>query len=167
MRLSGDTSFPSLQGRVYVHTHSQQDGERFSCLYSELPYYQGYNPYSVSNWWNIGTDNCLRFQNQLFTQFGGIGINSSNANASSELDKDYSYGISGMQFQLTDNSEFSVVYQSYVSSIGWIYTSCDRKENWHQHIRPISAFRINLIPKTEKQYLIDYWNRDIGTSNIH
>lgn len=49
---------------------------------------------------------------------------------------------------------------------GWLKVSCDGQENSYQHDKPISAFRMNLVPKTEKQYLIDFWNRDIGTNHI-
>ena len=32
--------------------------------------------------------------------------------------------------------------------------------------KPISAFRITLVPKSERQYVIDTWDKDIGTFNL-
>lgn len=78
----------------------------------------------------------------------------------SNIASQYLYGISGLQFKLTDSSNFSIVYQSYIKNIGWIKASCDGEENSYQHNQPISAFRINIVPKTEKQHLIHFWNRD-------
>ena len=32
--------------------------------------------------------------------------------------------------------------------------------------KPMSAIRVALVPNTEKQYVIDLWNKDVGTSNM-
>lgn len=173
IRLSGSIPPNSLQGKVYVHTYWGESA-RATCLYSELSYYHGYNPTSSSQWWNVGSDNVLSYSGNIFTQFGGFGLNRANRSASSiykpipsDIANQYLYGISGIQFRLKDPSDFSVVYQSYVKGVGWLNASCDGKENVYQHDKPISAFRINLVPKTDRQYLIDYWNRDVGTNHVN
>lgn len=172
MRLSGNIDSTLLQGRAYVYTH-WGDGARGICRYSELSYYHGYNPTSSSEWMDIGSSNSLIFNGNIFTQLGGRGLNVSNATSSNikipiptDTAKQYLYGISGIQFQLKNTSNYSVVYQAYVKDVGWLKASCDGQENLYQHNKPISAFRINLVPKTEKQYLIDYWNCDVGTNSI-
>ena len=111
----------------------------------------------TSDWWIIGSDHTTTYSNQIFTQFGGYGCNKSN---------DYLYGISGLQFRLKNSSELSVVYQSYVKDIGWLSSSCDGEENVFQHNKPISSFRLNVIPTTQKQYLIAYWNRDVKNPTV-
>lgn len=173
VRLSGSIDSFLLQGRAYVYTHWGDEAYSF-CLYSELIYYHGYNPNSSSEWFNISSDNMTLYNKKFFTQFGGIGLNRANAKASnvripipSDIASQYLYGISAIQFKLTDTSNFSVVYQAYVKDVGWLKASYDGEENLYQYTKPISAFRINLVPKTEKQYLIDFWNRDIGTNNIN
>lgn len=172
IRLSGDIDSTLLQGKAYVYTH-WGNGARGICRYSELSYNHGYNPTSNSEWLDIGSSNLLIYNGNIFTQFGGRGLNVANATSSNikipiptDIAKQYLYGISGIQFQLKDTSNYSVVYQAYVKDVGWLKASCDGQENLYQHNKPISAFRINLVPKTEKQYLIDYWNCDVGTNSI-
>lgn len=172
IRMSGNVDSNVLQGKVYVYTY-WGDGARAVCLFAEQFYYHGYNPSSSSNWWNIGSNNLLNYNSKIFSQFGGVGLNRANRTSSifkpipSDIASQYLYGISGIQFKLKDNSNFSVVYQSYIKEIGWLKCSFDGEENLYQHDKPISSFRINLVPKTEKQYLIDFWNRDVGTNHIN
>ncbi len=168
LNLSGSIASNLLQARIYDYTH-WGDGARDICRYAEILYLHGYN-----NWVTVGSHNLMRFNKLIFTQMGGRGQNFPNATSSnikipipSDIAKQYLYGISGIQFKLTDTSTYSVVYQSYVHGIGWLKASADGQENLYAHNKPISAFRINLVPKTEKQYLIDYWNRDVGTNHIN
>lgn len=172
IRLSGDIASILLQGKSYVYTHWGENA-RGICRYSKIFYYYGYNPISSTEWFNIGNNNLVMYHKNLFTQLGGVGLNVANATASniqipipSNISKQYLYGISGIQFKLKDNSNYSVVYQAYVKDIGWLKVSCDGQENLYQHNRPISAFRINIVPKTEKQYLIDFWNRNAENNSI-
>ncbi len=167
MRLSGDINESILQGRVYLYTY-WKDGARGVCKYSELTYYHGYNPTSANEWITMGDSNSLRYQKKIFTQLGGRGLNLENAVASnvltpipSDIAKQYLFGISGIQFRLNTSSEFSIVYQAYVKGVGWLSASSDGEENYYRHDKPISAFRMNLVPKSEKQHLINYWNRDV------
>ena len=173
IRLLGDISPSIFQGRAYIYTHWGDTAYSY-CRYSELTYYHGYNPKSTNTWLNIGNQNQLMFNKNIFSQFGGRGLNFPNAKASnvkipipSDVASKYPYGISAIQFKLKDSSYFSVVYQSYVKDIGWLKASADGEENLYKYNKPISAFRINLVPKTDKQYLIDYWNRDVGTNNVN
>lgn len=154
-----------LQGRVYMHTHLK-NSTSLSCSYSQLPYYPHYNPISPSQWWNIGSDHTLTYSDRIFTQFGGYGCNHSDVIPSS-IASQFLYGISGLQFRLENHPDLSVVYQCYVKDIGWLPVSCDGEENFYQHDKPISSFRMNLIPSNQKQFLIDFWNRDIGTHSVH
>ncbi len=66
--------------------------------------------------------------------------------------------------RLKNISNFSIVFQAYVKDVGWSKVVSDEQETPAQYSNPIYAFRINLVPKTEKQYLIDFWNRDTGTT---
>lgn len=171
-RVSGNIPTCFLQGKCYLHTH-WGEGARGVCKYAELSYSHGYNPSSTSSWFTVGTHNLLMYKRNFFTQFGGIGLNIKNTNASNvynpippDIASQYLYGISGIQFQLINNPELSIVYQAYVKDVGWLSSSCDGQENLYSHSKPISSFRMNIVPKTEKQYLIDFWNCDIGTNNI-
>ena len=50
---------------------------------------------------------------------------------------------------------------------GWLKTASDGKETMYRFDKPISAIRMNIVPKSEKQYLIDFWDRDVGTYNVN
>lgn len=173
INLSGNIVPQSLQGRTYIHTY-WGEGASESCIYDEtISYYHGFNPPLNSAWLTIGADNIHIYPNGSFSQFGGAGMNRAGMASSlskpipRNIAKQYLFGISGMQFKLTNSPDFSIVYQGYVKGIGWIAASSDGEENLYQHDKPFSSIRINLIPKTEKQYLINFWNRDIGTHNIN
>ena len=172
MRLIGDVNSFSLQGKVYDHTY-WGDGARSICNYSEYAFYHGYNPTSSSLWWTIGYSNTLSYQKNSYTQFGGIGVNSPNKTSSvykpipSEIAKQYLFGISAIQFKFKNTTDYSVVYQGYINGFGWLQASSDGEENCCQYDKPFSSLRINLVPKTEKQYLVNYWNRNVGTNSIN
>lgn len=58
-------------------------------------------------------------------------------------------------------TNFSIVYQIYTTNQGWLTAFNTESQNSYQHNKPFSALRMNLVPKTEESYLIDFWNRDI------
>lgn len=164
LRAVDSSGISFLQGKVYMHTYLN-NSTSFSCSYSHLPYYPHYNP-SPTQWWNVGSDHTLSYFDRIFTQFGGYGCNHSDV-IPSHISSQFLYGISSLQFKLKNLPNYSVVYQSYVKDIGWLPVSCDGEENFYQHDKPISSFRMNLIPSSQKQFLIDFWNRDIGTHSIN
>ena len=67
---------------------------------------------------------------------------------------------------MKDYSEYSIVYQIWVDGVGWQKAVSDGEETTYSHDKPIGAYRMSLIPKTEKQYLITSWNKDCGTNNM-
>lgn len=69
--------------------------------------------------------------------------------------------------RLKNVSDFSIVFQPFVKNVGWLEAISSEQENLYHPNNSISAFRINLVPKTEKQYLINFWNRDTGTTHIN
>ena len=172
VRLMENTNSITLQGRMYLHTY-WKDGAEHYCLYSENTYYSGYNPYSPSSWFQINKNNLLYFNKLLYTQFGGCGVNKSKPiiipgeTIPPEISSQYLYGISSVNFKLNNSPDLSIVYQTYVKDIGWLQTLSDGEELLYKLDKPISAIRMNIIPKSEKQYLVDFWNRYIGTSNIN
>lgn len=157
MKLSGNIPASSLQARCYVYTH-WGNGISRPCNYSELMYYHGYNP-----WYDYNSGNNTMYKGDIFTGLGGTGVNSSgNINSPFYIPPDiaskYLYGISGLQFRLQNLPDLSVVYQVYIKGKNWLKAVSDGEEAFYDHTMPISAFRINIVPKSEKQYLIDYWN---------
>ncbi len=159
-KLGGNIPSSSLQARCYVYTH-WGNGTSTSCYYSELMYYHGYNP-----WFDYNSRNNTLYKGNVFTQLGGTGVNYSRNITSSlyippDIASKYLYGISGIQFKLNNSPDLSVVYQVYVKGKAWIKAVSDGEEAFYDHTMPISAFRINIVPKSEKHRLIDYWNKDV------
>ena len=60
----------------------------------------------------------------------------------------------------------SIVYQIWVEGKGWLEPVSDGVETTERFTKPFGAFRVELIPKTEKQYLIDNWKKDVKTNNM-
>lgn len=160
-----------LQGRVFVYTY-WGEGANAYCKYSEEPYNHGYNP-SQYGWRDNSTDVSAYVSKKVCMQFGGSGLNYKNTSCTNkynpipeDIASKYLYGISAVSFSLKNYSEYSVVYQTYVKDVGWLACASDGKELVYAYDKPISAFRMNIVPKSDKQYLIDFWNKDIGTNNV-
>ena len=164
-KLSGKLDASTLQGRCYLYTH-WGDLAYGICKYSELFYYHGYHPSSNTSWITSQSGNQTMYFKEWFTQFGGTGINVANAtclNANkpipSTIAKQYPYGISGIQFRLKNCPDLSIVYQAYIKDIGWIPCSYDGQENVYRHDKPFSSFRMNIVPKSELERFIAFWNK--------
>lgn len=169
--VSGNLEEDFLQVRAYVYSH-WGEGSYGKCTTSGLLYKYGYNPSSTSYKTMKSTD-LVTIQNKKYFQFGGAGINGdgiADANGNNriphEFAKIYKYGICGIKFKLKDYSQFAVVYQILLDDIGWIESCSDGQECMYAKDKPMSAFRMALVPKSEKQYVLDTWNKDVGTSNM-
>ena len=169
--LEGNIDGSMLNARVFDYTYWGENTTAM-CNSSEIKYAYGYNPSSTS-WCDITGQNAIRFLGKIALQLGGYGHNTAgntsfgNANPiPQEIAKQNLYGLSGIAFQLKNCEEYSIVYQIYVPSVGWLRASCDGEETTYSHDKPFSAIRINIVPKSEKQYLMNYWNRVIYTDYV-
>ncbi len=167
--LDGDIDTQALQARIFDYTYWGENTTAI-CNYSELDYQYGYTP-SANSWYDINSKNAIYFLGKLSFQLGGQGHNLVNNSCSNfmkpipeEIANQNLYGISGIAFRLKNIDTYSIVYQIYVPEIGWLKASSDGEETTYSHDKPFSAIRINIIPKSEKTYLIDYWNRAIYTN---
>lgn len=100
-------------------------------------------------------------------QFGGAGINALNAtdiNGNNPIPSipNFPFGICGLSLSLKDYSEYSIVYQIYIGNVGWLTTKANGEETIYSKTRPMSAFRVAVIPNSEKTNLINTWNQDVG-----
>lgn len=159
LRTSGDIDSSFLRGRAFLYTY-YGEGSSGVCNHSELTYNYGYNP--KSDWRIINKEHLTYVSGKIFSQFGGSGVNFANNNASKpfpeKIAKQYLYGISGVSFSLADYSQYSIVYQIYVKDIGWLPSKYNGQEAMYRFDKPISAIRINLVPNSERQHLINYWD---------
>ncbi len=169
--LDGDIDKSILQARVFDYTYWGENTTDL-CNSSEILYSYGYNP-SPTTWYDITGQNAIRFLNKIALQLGGYGHNQAGNSCMNqkkpipqEIAKQNLYGLSGIAFQLKNCEEYSIVYQIYVPSVGWLRASSDGEETTYSHDKPFSAIRINIVPKSEKQNLMNYWNRVIYTDYI-
>lgn len=169
--ISGNVDADFVQAKSYIYTY-WGEGSYGRCTTSGILYNYGYNPLDGS-YKSMKSPDLVSIGDKKYFQFGGSGINgylNTDANGKNPMPSNiaplYRYGICGIELKLKDYSEYSVVYQILVDGIGWISTCSDGEECMYAKDKPMSAFRIALVPKTEKQYVIDTWNKDVGTFNL-
>ena len=159
IRSSGNLSLSSLKGRAFLYTY-YGEGSSGICKSTELSYNYGYNP--LSSWRTVNKENLTYLSGKIFTEFGGTGVNYSSSNSydtiPEEIAKQYLYGLSGIALSLDNYSDYSIVYQIYVKGIGWLPAKYNGQESMYSYNKPMSAIRINIVPNSERQYLINYWN---------
>lgn len=169
--ISGNIDSDFLQARSYIYTY-WGEGSYGRCTTSGILYNYGYNPLNGS-YKSMKSTDLVTIGDKKYFQLGGSGINSytnPDANGNNPIPSNiaplYRYGICGINMKLKDYSQFSVVYQILVNGVGWMSACSDGQECMYAKDKPMSAFRIALVPKTEKQYVINTWNKDIGTFNL-
>lgn len=169
--ISGNVEPDFVQAKAYIYTHWGKDTSAI-CSTSGITYNYGYNP-NDSTYKSMISKDLVTIDGKKYFQLGGGGVNAyptTDINGRNpiplEIASQYRYGICGINFRLKDYSQFSVVYQCFIDKVGWIKSCADGEECMYNKVSPISAFRIALIPKSEKQRVLDTWNKDIGTSNM-
>ena len=117
----------------------------------------------------MASSDLVTINNNKYFQFGGAGINAhqnTDINGNGWIDaitaNEFNYGICGITLDLKDYTDYSIVYQIYVSEVGWLSATSNGAETMYSKTKPMSAFRVALIPTSEKQNQINTWNKDVG-----
>ncbi len=168
--VEGNIANDFVQANSYIYTY-WGDGGKARCRTSNMIYNHGYNP-SNNTYKSMKSSDLVTIQNKKYFQFGGAGINAvgqtdiNGRNPIPDTKEYFKYGICGIKMQLKDYSQFSIVYQILVDGSGWIKACSDGQECINSKQKPMSAFRIALVPKSEKQYVLNTWNTDVGTYKV-
>ena len=167
--VSGNIDSDFVQANAYVHTY-WGEGSQARCTSFNIIYNHGYNP-GKDTYKSMASNDLVTLKGKKYFQLGGAGVNALNQtdiNGKNPVpgSSEFKYGISGIKMKLKDYSYFSIIYQVLVNNVGWISTCTDGQECMYDKTKPISAFRVTLIPKSEKQHIIDTWNKDVGTYNL-
>lgn len=169
--VSGNVDKDFIQAQAFVYSY-WGEGSKATCNTYKTPYLYGYNP-SKTNYSSMLSGTLVTVNNKKSFMFGGSGINNNfktDINGNNPIpikyQGTYSFGISGIKMRLKDTSYYSIVYQILVNNRGWQKVASDGEEAMYKYNSPMSAFRMALIPKTEKQYLVNLWNKDVGTYNM-
>ena len=169
--IEGNVDDDFVQARAYMYTH-WGEGSYAKDYSSHIIYNYGYNP-NDGTYKSMSSSDLVTRNNKKYFQFGGSGVNSyknTDTKGKNPIPKNlsyiYPYGICGMNIKLKDYSEFSVIYQILVKGYGWSEACSDDQECIQSKTSPMSAFRMALVPKSEKQYVIDTFNKYKGTYNL-
>lgn len=170
--INGNVEEDFVQANAYVYTY-WGEGSLGRCDNSGIIYKYGYNP-SYDTYKSMKSEDVVNIEGKKYFQFGGSGINriyNTDINGNNPMPGSaawqYLYGVSGIRFKLKDYSYFSIVYQILVDGVGWIKSCSDGQECMYAKNKPMTAFRVVLVPKTEKQYVVDNWDKDVGTFNLN
>lgn len=159
-----------IQTRCFINTY-WGEGIQGACYTYGTRYNYGYNP-SENEYATLSNGNKINLDGKLSLLLGGTGMNREGNNGINgeaipeEIANKHPFGITALSVKLKDTSEYSVVYQAWVDGEGWLEPVSDGEETTYKHDKPIGAYRMSLIPKTEKEYLINLWKEDIGTNNM-
>lgn len=169
--IDGNIEKDFVQAKTYIYTH-WGEGSFAKCNTQGIIYNYGYNPIN-STFKSMKSTDLTTINGKKYFQFGGSGINgymntdiNGNNPIPANISWQYPYGISGIMLKLKDYSQFSIVYQILVNKVGWTKAYSDGQECIYNYKMPMSAIRVTLIPKSEKKYVIDTWNKDTGTYNL-
>lgn len=168
--VSGNISPDFIQAQAFVYSYWGA-GSQATCDTYGTRYRYGYNP-SESTFDSMASGTHVTINSRKYFMFGGSGINAKDKTdingrnpISAQYEGKYCFGISGIKMRLKDTSYYSVVYQILVNNQGWLKAASDGETTMYRYDRPMSAYRMALVPKTEKQYIINLWNKDVGTYN--
>lgn len=167
--VSGNISSDFVRGRAYVYDY-WGEGTTARCADTGMIYSYGYNP-SMSSWKTMSSNDLVTIEGRKYFQFGGAGINgytktdiNGNNPIPADIANQFNYGISGITLSLKNYTDFSIVYQIYVADVGWLKTKANGEECMYAKNKPMSAFRVSIIPKSEQQRQMDTWDKEIGKS---
>ncbi len=161
-----------IQMNCFINLHwAEEDYEAISGY--ETKYYYGYNP-KETMYASMKTGPKVFISGVQALFLGGDNLNRPGKTPDTgegepipeDIAKEHRYGISAINFKLKDYSYYSIVYQIWVEGKGWLEPKSDGVEITAGHEKPFGLLRVSLIPKTEKQYLIDEWKKDVGTNNL-
>ena len=169
--VTGNIDSDFVQANAYVHTY-WGNNVKGKCTTSGLLYNYGYNP-GKNTFKSMKSNDLVTINSKKYFQLGGSGVNGvgvTDCNGNNPIPENigwqFKYGITGITMKLKDYSYYSIIYQVLVNKVGWVEVSSDGVECTYNHTMPISAFRIALVPKTEKQYVINQWNKVVGTNTL-
>lgn len=165
-RTEGNVDEDFLQIQAYVHTYWGENAKVVSNTYENI-FYHGYNP-GEENYSSMLNGEIVYVNGQKHFILGGDGINREGKKSinittpiTSEVAEKYPFGISSIKAKLKNDTEYSVVYQIYVPEQGWQKAASDDEESTYAHDKPITGFRMTIVPKSEKESLIKCWNEDM------
>lgn len=155
-----------IETRCFINTY-WGEGIQGICNTYETSYNYGYNGYLT-----LKTGPMIALDGKTTLLIGGRGMNKEGnmglggVPIPKEIAQKHLFGISSLSIKLKDTSYYSIVYQAWVDGEGWLEPVSDGEETTFSHDKPIGAYRMSLIPRTEKGYLIDLWRKDVGTNNM-
>ena len=170
-RTEGNMDEDFVRANAYIHTYWGGNSVA-KCKENGILYKNGYNP-NINEFKTMKSPDTVNIAGKKYFQLGGTGVNmygNTDINGKNPIpyyeSNQYLFGVSGITLRLKEYSQFAIIYQVYQSEFGWATAKSNGEECYYKKNLPISAFRIALVPKSEKQYVLDMWNKDVGTKNL-
>lgn len=179
-RITGkvDSNFVRIRG--YVHSFWNNLSDYGKCNNTGYKYKLGEAPNSSANlYYSMASSELSTINGNKYIQIGGSGINMQtfrdyygnnpipiNVVYDENYIGKYPYGVSELQMQLADYSELSIVYQILVNDYGWLKVATNGNITTAGKDLPMSAIRVAIIPNSEKEKVVEQWNKDIGTYKV-
>lgn len=169
-RTSQNVESDFLKVSGYVHTYWGPDSYAKSGRYGVV-YNYGYNP--LEEYKTMANSELVTNNGKQYIHLGGEGVNyhgetdiNGNNPIPMEIASQYNYGVSGIKLDLKSHRENSIIYQIFFDDTGWLKTCKNGEEAMRETNQPIEAIRFAVIPTSELEFVIQYWDKDIGTYNI-
>lgn len=163
-----DTDFLKVSGYVYNYwgPNSYAKSGKYGAIYN-----YGYNP--IEGYKTMANSELVTNDGKQYIHLGGEGVNytgetdiNGNNPIPKEIASQYNYGVSGINLDLKSHEENSIIYQIFFDDTGWMKTCKNGEEAMRATDQPIEALRFAVIPTSELEFVIQYWDKDIGTYNI-
>lgn len=158
----GQISDDFIQMQAYCYTYWGENIEAIGASF-ENRFCFGYNP-AKNKYGSISSGPTATLNGNKNLILGGDGVNLPNAKGiggkpiPQNVANKYLYGISSIKIKLKEYDNYSIVYQVWVNGSGWQKAVSDGAEAKLSYTKPVTAFRVTFVPKTEKQYVINTWN---------
>lgn len=149
--------------QTYMHTYWGEGRKAIGYGY-ENTYYHGYNP-GVDKFATLENGTKAMVEKKIRLILGGDGVNYKGNKGiggnpiPEEIAEKYLYGISSLKIKLKDYSKYSIIYQVWIKDEGWQEAVKNGEETKLAYNKPITAYRVTLVPKSEEKNVIEYWNK--------
>lgn len=151
--------------QAYMHTYWGEGVKAIGYGY-ENTYCHGYNP-GVEKFATLKDGTKAMVEKKIRLILGGDGVNYKGNKGiggeaiPEEIAEKYLYGISAINIKLNDYSKYSIIYQVWIKDEGWQEAVKNGEETKLAYDKPITAYRVTLVPKSEEKNVIEYWNKDV------
>lgn len=117
------------------------------------------------------TSEIVTIDDKQYVQIGGEGMNiagTTDKNGNNPIPEDIAkqnlYGLARPYFRFSSDKGYSIIYQQYFGK-KWGFAGRDGEIPQPLYV-PIQGMRISIVPSSEAEDVVNYWNQDEGNENV-